>query len=107
MRVYELIGKALEFAGVASPFDAGENTASLLALKHPGKIKLVAIAGAIASVLGQHRPVIIGFGAIRINDHRPIVPLPRINRNRATFLERVYPVVNILTMFFTWGASHA
>ena len=107
MRVYDLIGKALEFAGVASPFDAGENTASLLALKHPGKIKLVAIAGAIASVLGQHRPVIIGFGAIRINDHRPVAPLPRTDRDRATFIKRVYLLVNILTMFFTWGVSHA
>ena len=109
MRLYELIGKALEFAGVASPFDAGENTASLLALKHPGKIKLVAIAGAIASVLGQHRPVImfIGFGAIRINDHRPVAPLPRTDRDRATFVKRVYLLVNILTMFLAWGVSHA
>jgi hypothetical protein len=109
MRVYELIGKALEFAGVASPFDAGENTASLLALKHPGKIKLVAIAGAIASVLGQHRPVImfIEFGAIRINDHRPVAPLPRTDRDRATFVKRVYLLVNILTMFLAWGVSHA
>jgi len=108
MRVYELIGKALEFAGVASPFDAGD-TASLLALKHPGKIKLVAIAGAIASVLGQHRPVImfIGFGAIRINDHRPVAPLPRTDRDRATFVKRVYLLVNILTMFLAWGVSHA
>jgi hypothetical protein len=107
MRVYELIGKALEFAGVASPFDAGENTASLLALKHPSKIKLVAIAGAIASVLGQHRPVImfIGFGAI--NDHRPVAPLPRTDRDRATFVKRVYLLVNILTMFLAWGVSHA
>ena len=104
MRVYGLTLKGLEFGRVDAAFGgAGENAASLLALKHPRKIKLVAVA----DVLGQRRPVIIGFGAIRINDHRPIVPLPRINRNRATFLERVYPVVNILTMFFTWGASHA
>ena len=109
MRVYELIGKALEFAGVASPFDAGENTASLLALKHPGKIKLVAIAGAIASVLGQHRPVIIfiGFGAIRIKDRHPVPPLRGTNRDPTPFVERVYPLVNILTMFLAWGVSHA
>ena len=103
MRVYELIGKALEFAGVASPFDAGENTASLLALRHPSKIKLVAVA----DVLGQRRPVIIGFGAIRINDHRPVAPLPRTDRDRATFVKRVYLLVNILTMFLAWGVSHA
>ena len=109
MRVYELIGKALEFAGVASPFDAGENTASLLALKHPGKIKLVAIAGAIASVLGQHRLVImfIGFGAIRIKDRHPVPPLRGTNRDPTPFVERVYPLVNILTMFLAWGVSHA
>jgi hypothetical protein len=46
--VYEVIVKGLEFVGVDAAFGAGENTASLLALKHPGKIKLVAIAGAIA-----------------------------------------------------------
>jgi len=44
MRVYELIGKALEFAGGASPFDAGENTAGILALKHLSKIKRVVVA---------------------------------------------------------------
>ena len=104
MRVYGLTLKGLEFGRVdAACRAADQNAASLLALKHPSKIKLVAVA----DVLGQRRPVIVGFGAIRINDHRPIVPLPRINRNRATFLERVYPVVNILTMFFTWGVSHA
>jgi hypothetical protein len=103
MRVYGLTLKGLEFGRVdAACRAADQNAASLLALKHPSKIKLVAVA----DVIGQRRPVIIGFGAIRVNDHRPIA-LARINRNRATLLERVYPVVNILTMFFTWGVSHA
>jgi hypothetical protein len=109
MRVYEVIVKWLEFVGVDAAFGAGENAASVLALKHPGKIKLVAVAGVIASVLGQQKPVImfIGFGAIRINDHRPVAPLPRTDRDRATFVQRVYPLVNILTMFLAWGVSHA
>jgi len=65
MRVYDLIGKALEFAGVASPFDAGENTAGILALKRLSKIKRVVVAATIADVLRQRKSVImyIGFGA--------------------------------------------
>jgi len=65
MRVYELIAKALEFVGVGAAFGAGENTAGLLALKDLSKIKLVAVAAAIADVLRQRKPVIIsiGFGA--------------------------------------------
>jgi len=65
MRVYELIVKALEFAGAASPFDSGENTAGILALKHLSKIKRVVVAAKIADVLRQRKSVIvyIGFGA--------------------------------------------
>jgi hypothetical protein len=29
------------------------------------------------------------------------------DRNTATFVRRVYPLVNILTAFFAWGVSHA
>jgi len=29
------------------------------------------------------------------------------NRDPATFVQRVYPLVNILTTFFAWGVSHA
>jgi len=104
MRVYGLTLKGLEFGRVDAAFGgAGENAASLLALKYPSKIKLVAVA----DVLGQRKPVIIGFGAIRINDHRPVAPLPRTDRDRATFIKRVYLLVNILTMFLAWGVSHA
>jgi hypothetical protein len=53
MRVYELIVKALEFAGAASPFEAGENTAGILALMHLSKIKRVVVAVTIADVLRQ------------------------------------------------------
>jgi hypothetical protein len=109
MRVYDVIVKGLEFVGVDAAFGAGENAASVLAVKHPGKIKLVAVAGVIASVLGQQKPVImfIGFGAIRIKDRHPVPPLRGTNRDPTPFVERVYPLVNILTMFLAWGVSHA
>jgi len=29
------------------------------------------------------------------------------DRDTATFVRRVYPLVNILTTFFAWGVSHA
>jgi hypothetical protein len=109
MRVYEVIVKGLEFVSVDAAFGAGENAASLLALKHPSGIKAVVTSGfktvVIAGALGQRRPVIIGFGAIR--NHRPVAPRPRTDRDRTTFAQRVYPLVNILTMFFAWGVSHA
>jgi len=110
MRVYEAIVKGLQFVGVDAAFGgAGENAASLSPLKHPTKIKAVVVAGAIADVLRQRKPVImsIGLGAIRINDHSPVAPLPRTNRDPATFVQRVYRLVNILAMFFAWGVSHA
>ena len=98
MRVYEVIVKALEFVGVDAAFGA-----------HPSGIKAVVIAGGIAGALGQRRPVIIfvGFGAIRINHYSPVAPLPRIDRDLVTSVERVYPLVIILAMFFAWGVSHA
>jgi hypothetical protein len=69
----------------------------------------VVIAAAIADVLRQRKPVIqfIGLGAIRINDYGPGAPLPRSYRDPVTFVQRVYPLVNIFAMFFAWGASHA
>jgi hypothetical protein len=109
MRVYELLVKGLEFVGVDTEIGgAGKDAAILFPLKHLSKIKLVVVAGAL-DVLGQRRPIImfIGFGATRINDYRPVAPLPRNNRDRATFVQRVYTLVNNLTMFFAWGLSHA
>jgi hypothetical protein len=106
MRLYEAIVKGLQFVGVDAGFGgANENAANLLALKHSSKIKSVVIA----DVLRQGRPVIlfIGSGAIRINDYSPVAPLPRFNRDPVTFVQRVYPVVSILAMFFAWGVSHA
>lgn len=29
------------------------------------------------------------------------------DRDTATFVRRIYPLVNILTTFFAWGVSHA
>jgi hypothetical protein len=110
MRLYEAIVKGLQFAGVDAGFGgANENAANLLALKHSSTIKSVVIAAAIADVFRQRRPVIlfIGSGAIRINDYSPVAPLPRFNRDPVTFVQRVYPVVSILAMFFAWGVSHA
>jgi hypothetical protein len=103
MRVYEVIVKGLEFVSVDAAFGAGENAASLLALKHPSGIKAVLTSGFIAGALGQRRPVTIGA----IRNHRSVAPRPRTDRDRATFAQRVYPLVNILTMFFAWGVSHA
>ena len=101
MRVYEAIVKGLQFVGV----DAWFGGANLLALKHSSKIKFVVVAAAIR----QRKPVIlsIGFGAIRINHYSPVAPLPRIDRDLVTSVERVYPLVIILAMFFAWGVSNA
>jgi hypothetical protein len=107
MRVYQAIVKELEFVGVDAAFGgADENAASLLlALGDSTKIKPVVVTGKIADALRQRKPVImlIGFGEIRINDHRPVAP----NRDPATYVQRVYPLVNILATFFAWGVSHA
>jgi hypothetical protein len=106
MRLYEAIVKGLQFVGVdAGVGGANENAANLLALKHFSKMKSVVIA----DVLRRRGPVIlfIGSDAIRINDYSPIAPLPQINRDPVTFVQRVYPVVSILAMFLAWGASHA
>jgi hypothetical protein len=106
----EAIIIALVCLGLDAAFGgAGENAASPLALKHSTRIKPVVVPGVIADVLRQHKPVImfVGFGAIHINDRRPFAPLPRTNRDLATFVQRVYPLVNVLTTFFAWGISHA
>lgn len=110
MRMYEAIVKGLQFVGVDAGFGgANENVANPLALKHSSKMKSVVIATATADVLRQRGPVIlfIGLGATRINDDSPVAPLPRINRDPVTFVQRVYPVVIILAVFFAWGISHA
>jgi len=106
MRVYEAILRA--FLGADAAFgSAGENAASLSSVKHSTGIKPVAVAGVIADVFRQPKPVIIfvGFGAIRIKDRCPVPPLPRTKRDPATFVQRVYPLANILTT--AWGVSHA
>ena len=104
MRVYEAILKGLQFIGVDAWFGGASDATNLLALKHSSKIKFVVVAAAIR----QRKPVIlsIGFGAIRINHYSPVAPLPRIDRD-LTSVERVYPLVIILAMFFAWGVSHA
>jgi hypothetical protein len=110
MRVYKAIAKGLQFVGVnAVPGGAGEAAANLLALKHSTKIKPVVVAHGAADVLRQRKPVIlfIRLVGIRINDYSPVSPLPRIYRDPVTFVQRVYPLVSILAMFFAWGVSHA
>lgn len=108
MRVYKAIAKGLEFVGVDAVFGGtGENAANLSALKHSTKIEPVVVAHAAADMLCQHSPISIGLGAISINGDSVIAPLPRINRDPVTFVQRVYPVVSILAMFLAWGASHA
>ena len=96
MRVYEAIVKGLQFVGVDAWFGGASDAT---------KIKFVVVAAAIR----QRKPVIlsIGFGAIRINQYSPVAPLPRIERDLVTSVERVYPLVIILAMFFAWGVSHA
>ena len=105
MCVYEAIVKGLQFVGVDAWFGGASDATNLLALKHSSKIKFVVVAAAIR----QRKPVIlsIGFGAIRINHYSPVAPLPRIDRDLVTSVERVYPLVIILAMFFAWGVSHA
>lgn len=106
MRMHEAIVKGLQFVGVDAGFGrASENVANLLALKHSSKIKSVVIA----DVLWRRKPVIlfIGLGAIRINDYGPVALLSRIYRDPVTFVQRAYPLVSILAMFFAWGVSHA
>jgi hypothetical protein len=108
MCVYKAIAKGLEFVGVNAGFGgAGENAANPLALKHSSKIKSVVIAAASADVLRQRSPISIGLGAMSIDDNSAIAPLLRTNRNLATFVQPVYPLVNIFAMFLAWGASHA
>ena len=108
MRVYKAVAKGLEFAGVDAVFGGtGENAANLSALKHSTKIEPVVVAHAAADMLCQHSPISIGLGAISINDDSAIAPLLRTNRNLATFVQPVYPLVNIFAMFSAWGASHA
>jgi hypothetical protein len=34
-------------------------------------------------------------------------PKHSTDRDTATFVRRVYPLINILTTFFAWGVSHA
>jgi hypothetical protein len=105
MCVYKAIAKGLEFVGVDAGFGgAGENAANPLALKHSSS---VVIAAASADVLRQRSPISIGLGAMSIDDNSAIAPLLRTNRNLATFVQPVYPLVNIFAMFFAWGASHA
>jgi len=104
MRVYEAIVKGLQFVGVDAWFGGASDATNLLALKHSSKIKFVVVAAAIR----QRKPILaIGFGAIRINHYSPVAPLPRIDRDLVTSVERVYPLVIILAMFFAWGVSHA
>ena len=100
MRVYEAIVKGLQFVGVDAWFGGASDATNLLALKHSSKIKCA---------IRQRKPVIlsIGFGAIRINHYSPVAPLPGIDRDLVTSVERVYPLVIILAMFFAWGVSHA
>jgi hypothetical protein len=108
MRVYKAIAKGLEFVGVDAVFGgAGENSANLLALKHSTKIKPVVVGQVADDVLRQHSPISIGLGAISINDDSAIAPPLRTNRNLATFVQPVYPLVNIFAMFLAWGAFHA
>jgi hypothetical protein len=105
MRVYEAIVKGLQFVGVDARFGCASDAANLLALKHSSKIEFVVVAAAIR----QREPVIpsIGFGAIGTNHYSPVAPLLRIGRDLVTSVQRVYPLVNILAMFFAWGVSHA
>jgi len=108
MRVYEAILRALQFFRADAAFgSAGENAASQLSVEHSTEIKPVVVAGMIADVLRRHKPVIIfvGFGGIPIKDRRPVPQLPRTKRDPATFVQRVYPLANILTT--AWGVSHA
>ena len=108
MRVYKAIAKGLEFVGVDAVFGGtGENAANPSALKHSTKTEPTVVAHAAADALCQHSPISIGLGAISINDDSAIAPPLRTNRNLATFVQPVYPVVNIFAMFLAWGASHA
>jgi len=130
MRVYEAILKGVQSVGTdAASGGADQKTASPV-LKHSNKTHIyvpdrltpkclskngrdrrIAVPDPteIARVVGAtvDVPRLVGYDPIGSNDCRSVAPVSRTNRNRTTFVRGVYPLANILMMFFVWGVSHA
>ena len=133
MRVHEAILRGLQSAGTdAASGGADQETASpRCGLKPSGKIHIyvsetfttdgpsiengrgsridVSDPTDIARVVGATADAtrLIGGDPIGSNDRRSVIPRSRNNRDRTTFVQRIYPLANILITFFAWGVSHA
>jgi hypothetical protein len=132
MCVYEAIAKELESVGTDTASGGADVKIASppLGLKHSRKIHIdvpedltlegqsiescrdiridVPDPAEIARVVGATADALrlIGCDPIRGNDRRPVVPLSRTNRDPTTFVQRVYPLANILMTLFAWGVSH-